>query len=180
MLFLTEYILDGFNPNNGDVILDCGAAHGDTLLLFKSLYPDSSVYSFEYEMENVKSVEMNIRENSLKDVYITQTFLYSNTGIGNLNKNTYKIVSSSNQETIVIKTLALDDFVEENKLENIGLIKFDIEGGGGQEALKGTVRTIKSQKPLLYIPIYHLQSDIYTIPEFLHSPNFEFLSIMNN
>ncbi len=64
-----------------------------------------------------------------------------------------------------IKTISIDDYVIENGIENIGLIKFDIESGE-LETLKGAIKTIKNQKPILAMPIYHLESEI---PNFLEN-----------
>ena len=83
-----------------------------------------------------------------------------------MDRTSFEIKGQPGENTDEIETLALDDYVEEHGIRNIGLIKFDIEGGE-QEALKGCARTIRSQRPLLYIPIYHLPSDIYAIPAFL-------------
>lgn len=166
--FLTEYVMDGFNPKNGQVIFDCGAARGDTLLVFKGLYPDSPVHSFESSLENTECVRLNIHENNLKEAFCVNKFLYSKSGKHFMDRNTYKILSIKTENTDEIETLALDNYVEEHDITNIGLIKFDIEGGE-QEALKGCVKTITKYWPLLYIPIYHLPSDVFAIPEFLKS-----------
>ena len=160
--------MDGFNPENGQVIFDCGAARGDTLLVFKGLYPDSPVHSFESSRENADCVRLNIEENNLKDAFCVNKFLYSKSGKFFMDRNTYEILPEKKDNTDEIETLALDDYVEENGITDIGLIKFDIEGGE-QAALKGCVKTIKRHWPLLYIPIYHLPSDVYAIPEFLAS-----------
>lgn len=55
----------------------------------------------------------------------------------------------------------LDKFVEENNLQ-VGLIKVDIEGFE-QEFLKGAMNTIKTQKPVLLLSIYHNLSDYLNI-----------------
>lgn len=168
--FLTEYYMEGYNPEDGKVIFDCGGAHGDTLLLFKTLYPKSYVYTFECVERNALLINKNITDNSLTECSCYTGYLYSDSGVRYKDKNTGCIVSEKTENSEIIKTVAIDDFVRENNIRNIGLIKFDIEGGE-QEALKGAINTIKTQKPLLYIPIYHLESDIYKIPEFLSSLN---------
>lgn len=169
--FLVEYEMEDFNPIDGETILDCGAAYGDTLLAFRVLYPNSKIYSFEFSDENVEIARKNMQLNQVKDAVINNAFLYKNSGKHIFNSATYKIDDNmsvvNGQE---IETLALDDFIKENNIDNIGLIKFDIEGGE-IPALKGAIKTIKVQKPLLYIPIYHLYTDIYIIPEFLKELN---------
>lgn len=169
--FLTEYEMNGFNPQNGETILDCGAAYGDTLLAFRVMYPNSKIYSFECGNEIVEKAQRNMQLNQVKNAVIKNAFLYKNSGKHMLNKKTYKIDDAlKGENSQEIETLALDDFVRKNDITDIGLIKFDIEGGE-VPALYGAIETIKTQKPLLYIPIYHLDTDIYTIPEFIKELN---------
>ena len=165
--FLVEYEMEDMNPKDGQVIFDCGAAQGDTLVLFRALYPNSEIHSFESESENIEMIKNNIELNNIKNAIINEAFLYSDSKKHFMDLSTFKI-NDNKQENGVrkIQTLALDDYVKNNDISNIGLIKFDIEGGE-QDALIGAIETIKAQKPLLYIPIYHLPSDIYAIPEYL-------------
>lgn len=169
--FLTEYEMDDFNPKDGETILDCGAAYGDTLLAFRVLYPHSRIYSFERGYKTIERARKNMKLNQIENVVLMNAFLYQDSGNHILNMDTGKIDDEkygSNQHEI--ETLAIDDFICENNIEDIGLIKFDIEGGE-IPALNGSIETIKAFKPLLYVPIYHLDSDIYTIPSFLKELN---------
>ena len=54
--------------------------------------------------------------------------------------------------------------------QNIGLIKVDLEGAE-QRFLKGAEKTIKAQKPLLLISIYHTPSDFFDIKPLIESWN---------
>lgn len=162
--FLSEYKLQDFEPKDGQAIFDCGASIGDTALAFRVWYPNSPIYSFESTKENFEYLNKNIQVNNFQNIFINKSFLYSKTGKYNFNENIYKIVAEDTGA--FMDTLSLDDYVEKKDIKNIGLIKFDIEGGE-QEALKGTIKTIKSQKPILAIPIYHLEDDTSAIPKFL-------------
>ena len=75
-------------------------------------------------------------------------------------------------DNIEQNAVSIDDYVKENNINDVSLIKFDIEGAE-MNALKGAINTIKKQKPLLYIPIYHLESDIYEIPKFINDLGLE-------
>ena len=55
----------------------------------------------------------------------------------------------------------LDSFVDKNNIK-VGLIKTDLEGFE-QNFLKGSLNTIKKQKPILIISIYHNYSDFFDI-----------------
>ena len=69
----------------------------------------------------------------------------------------------------VVKSKSLDEFVEENNL-NVGFIKIDVEGEE-QNLLKGAINTIKTQKPIIYISIYHSPNDLFEIKPWIESLN---------
>ena len=60
-----------------------------------------------------------------------------------------------------VKTVTLDEVTEDKA---VGYIKMDVEGSE-YAALRGAEQTIKTQKPLLAISIYHKRSDIWEIPQ---------------
>ena len=146
---LREYHLKDFEPIDGQAILDCGASIGDTAIYFKLVYPKSPVYAIECDDENYEYLNTNMELNNFENVATIKTFLSD--------------TDDDNQITI-------DELVKQVNIENIGLIKFDIEGEE-RKALKGAINTIRTQKPILIIPIYHLSDDCYQIPKFLKSLN---------
>ena len=60
-----------------------------------------------------------------------------------------------------VQETTIDSFVEENNLD-VGLITADVEGAE-MNLLKGALNTIKTQKPILEISIYHKTSDFFGI-----------------
>ena len=83
-----------------------------------------------------------------------------------------------------VATITIDDFVAEQLLQKVDLIKMDIEGAE-RLALQGAVQTIQRWKPKLAIPIYHREDDYLIISELIskilpsykmymahHSPHF--------
>lgn len=148
---LTEYFLKDFEPENSQSIIDCGASIGDATIFFKMKYPSSKVYSIEYDNKNYEYLLKNKEINNFTDddVVPIQTFV--------TNQN------AENMSTI-------DEIVKKYKINNLGLIKLDIEGVE-RYALYGAKETILKQKPKLIIPIYHIEDDCLQIPKFLHSLN---------
>lgn len=63
----------------------------------------------------------------------------------------------------------MDKYIEKNNIK-VGLIKVDIEGFE-QNFLKGAKKTIKSQRPILFISIYHNYDDFYNIKPMIESWN---------
>lgn len=63
----------------------------------------------------------------------------------------------------------MDKYVAQNNIQ-VGLIKVDIEGFE-QNFLKGAEQTIKSQRPILLISIYHNYDDFYKIKPMIEGWN---------
>lgn len=68
-----------------------------------------------------------------------------------------------------IEIVTIDDFVFKNNLD-IGLIKMDIEGYE-MKAIRGAFETIKRDRPILLISIYHSGNDFFEIKPFLEKMN---------
>lgn len=59
--------------------------------------------------------------------------------------------------------ISLDEFLEEKyKNEEVGFIKFDLEGAGYQ-AIMGSLKTIAKYRPILSIAIYHSPIEFFKI-----------------
>ena len=159
--FMNEYSQPGFLPvrENATIILDCGALHGDTAIAFAIQYPHAQIYSFECEQRAFGLLQKNISLNHLCNIHPVQTFLHSETG-------------SITVEGKPVSAMALDDYVEQQHLDNVSVIKLDVEGAE-ISVLRGAIKTIHRFQPLLYIPIYHLQSDLFTIPQFIESLGYK-------
>ena len=166
-LLIGEYYLEGFNPKDGEVILDCGGASGDTALFFSAFYPKSPIHVFECDPDSYKLLRKNIEANGLDSRVYAHNY-----GVADANKELYfenwQLVDTPSPTSLRVKCLSLDSFIKDRGIENLGLIKMDIEGGE-QLALQGARESILRFKPKLMIPIYHLENDIVEIPNFLHS-----------
>ena len=148
---------------NADVIIDVGANTGIYSLIAKAINKPSLVYAFE----PVERVFNKLEENNLLngfDVHCYQTALSNSTGTAaiydiksadhiysvTVNKN----LNSSDIETIKteIQTITLDDFIEQNKLSKIDLIKIDVETHEA-EVLEGFSKYMNKFHPTILIEI---------------------------
>ena len=165
-------------------IIDAGGFIGDSVLVLQE-YTDKQIYSFEVNPSNVelfkKSVELNHLSSKVtlveKALWSKRTTLKFNLcGSASSLKKLHGI--SYEPKTVKVPTISLDRFVKENQLE-VGLIKVDLEGAES-EFLKGAKHTIKTQKPVLLLSIYHKPSDFFELKPMLESwvPDYEF-SIFN-
>ena len=169
-------------------IIDAGGYIGDSAILFSD-YTDKNVYSFEpflhhYNMM-LKTIELN-KKNNIIPVNMAlgdsnkELSLYSD---GDLNMG-LSIERNSEQSDIncienKVKMVTLDSYVKENNIE-VGLIKTDLEGFE-QPFLRGAIETIKEQKPVLIISIYHNYSDFFEIKPMIENLNlgYKFRIIRN-
>lgn len=179
-------------------IIDAGAYIGDTAIILSD-YTTNNVYAFEPLLVNYKImkniIELNNKKNIIpiysalgeynKDIYID--------GSNNIDDNVYMLsmlnnkkisidkYKGSNMESEVydiyqyqdnmnkLKMVTLDKFVDENNIE-VGLIKTDLEGFE-KSFLKGAINTIKKQKPILVISIYHSYDDLLDIKPMIEELN---------
>ena len=150
-------------------IIDAGGFIGDSAIVFSD-YTDKNVCSFEPFLQNYnmifKTIELN-KKNNIIPVNIAlgdenkEISMYSHGNISSIFSLENSKESDINQIENKVKMMTLDSYVKENNIE-VGLIKTDLEGFE-QPFLKGAIETIKEQKPVLIISIYHNYSDFFEI-----------------
>jgi FkbM family methyltransferase len=183
-LFLNKYGLIYFSPdtqkmiNNRDVI-DGGGFAGDTAMLFSEL-PVRNVYVFEPNPDTFQEMKKNIvlNANTLGDNIHKITPVQLALGKSNGNMKLYSNGNCDSSSTVHsrkgkkeydVPVTSIDDYVKEHSL-NVGLIKLDIEGEESN-VIEGAIETIRTQKPLLLISIYHTPQDFFEIKCRLESLN---------
>ena len=145
-------------------VIDAGAANGDTPAIFSREYAFRNIYAFEPEKNNYIKLLENIKRFCLKNV------IPVNKGVGDKNRK-LKITNEEGQSHISVhgnqdvEIVTIDEFVEKNNI-TVALIKMDIEGFE-YNAVKGAEKTIKDQKPILLISIYHCGKDFFEIKPLL-------------
>ena len=175
--FLPEYVKKYISGKN---YIDGGAWIGDTALVFRKYNPEK-VFAFEPQKDNfdhlLETIKINNEENRIIPV---------NYGLGNQKEeislygdsanSSFKKRDINEDKAEIIKITTIDDFVNENNLSNVGLIKLDIEGYE-LEAIQGAMETIKNNKPVLLISIYHLPKDFFEIKPLIEKevPGYKFM-----
>ncbi|MDR0680097.1 MAG: FkbM family methyltransferase [Puniceicoccales bacterium] len=169
VLFKEEYNVDTFYFHHGlrfqskelkkyiagKDFIDAGAYVGDSALILNKYYAPSHIWSFEISEHNRKTYQQVAKLNNLPENKYTLVPM----GVSDTKKTIY-IDDSGHQGTTTLlsggtkcELTDLDSFVEENNLK-VGFIKSDVEGSG-LEALKGMKKTIRKDKPVLCLAIYH-------------------------
>ncbi len=165
----------------GTIFLDCGCLDGNSSIEFARFCNNqySKMIAFEPDCANCISCENNLRKAGLHDVEIVTAAVSSEKGViefaagqngGSHVLSDYDIrVGVSG---ISVRTVAIDDIVGD---EHVGFIKMDIEGSE-YAALQGAERTIKRDKPLLAICVYHKPGDEIALMEYCHRlvPEYRF------
>ncbi|NYZ74259.1 FkbM family methyltransferase [Candidatus Micrarchaeota archaeon] len=147
-------------------VLDCGASFGDSALIL-SRYTDRKVYSFEGDERTYELLKKTIELNDLKRVVPVKNYVGEKTGcIGfdGFPRDFY--FHHTQEERYKTEVVSIDDFMTSHRNEEIGLIKMDIEGFE-LEAIRGATKTIKANKPVLIISVYHSGKDFFEIPIYL-------------
>lgn len=148
-------------------IIDAGAFTGDTSLPL-SKRTTKNVYAFEPFKPSFELLKKNIEDNNITNIIPINKSLGNKNGEMSLylsGDNVQGITSDPNlrnyNQELKVEETTLDRFVEENELE-VGFITIDVEGAE-MDLLEGAINTIKNQKPILYISMYHKVSDYFDI-----------------
>jgi len=116
------------------IIFDIGANIGLATLYFKFKHPNAKIYAFEPIPETVNILKKNTLVNNLKNVYVNPVavgkegeLLFSYGGAGDTGASIQNEKDTKN--IIKLKSISLSNFIKENNIEHIDLLKIDIEGG---------------------------------------------------
>lgn len=162
----------------GKDFLDVGAFCGDSALMLLE-YSPSRIFAYEplprtyrYLLQTIKKNDVTGRINPVhKGIGDKETILK----IDNIPGSSSFLIADS--ESIEIKTeeVVVTTIDLECKDKKIGIIKMDIEGYE-YYAIKGALETIKRDKPILLISIYHTGKDFFEIPSMIKEcvPEYKF------
>ncbi|GMO57436.1 MAG: hypothetical protein Ta2D_03230 [Rickettsiales bacterium] len=155
-----KYNIDNLKQKVDGAILDVGAYNGDSSLVFADKFKDNKVYSFEVVEHFYDLLKKTIELNDFKNIIPLNIGISDNEGEQEFSYEGHKNIC---------KITTIDNFAKQNNIK-IGLIKTDIEGGEWA-LLQGAIETIKRDKPVLKISIYHNYRDFFKIKPFIESLN---------
>ncbi|MDD3012975.1 MAG: FkbM family methyltransferase [Candidatus Gastranaerophilales bacterium] len=177
--FLFEYIttknpiqyIDFINKLNIRTIIDGGVFDGLSLLKFQDLLPTmTDIYGFEpFEKFVKESIFYDFLDKN--KIHIIPLGLWHQKAKLEFKENVAnqgasKIVNNG-QDITELSTISIDEFVSENNINKVDLIKLDVEGAE-LNTLKGSINTIINHRPQLAISIYHSHEEMFSIPIFLN------------
>lgn len=152
---LSDFLGTNIPLEAGEVFLDVGANIGWHSMLMARKYPNSQVFSFEPEPDNINLLQYNIQRNGLSNVEVIpkaasfeegeqKFYLYPDKNAGR-----HSLLPINKGKVITVPLTTLDHFIKERGLspKRIKLIKIDVEGYElnvlrGAKSLLGTVPLI--------------------------------------
>ena len=173
LIHLPQRVLDHIK---GKDVVDGGAFIGDSALVFRE-YGPRKIYSFDISDENQELFEKTMRLNEvpanevefvpagLGEKNEVHEFCYTGGAISTLYSGDESRVGDSVASSTQV--VSVDEFAAERNLHT-GLIKLDIEGFESG-AVRGAVDTIRRDRPILDIAIYHNPTDFFEIKPYLES-----------
>jgi FkbM family methyltransferase len=111
------------------VIIDAGANVGDSTARLRACHPEARIFAIEADPDNFELLQRNFAEDS--QVTCLHRALWSSPGIVYVEKTWAHVasqVSEENRSGIPVKAITVPQLMEEYGLEEIGILKLDIEG----------------------------------------------------
>ena len=175
--------------NNSIIIFDVGACTGSVSSQYNTLFKKTVIYSFEpyfpsFEIlkkamsrfNNVKVFNIALSDKTgqsafhVNKSFATNSILETHADSG---KN-WDNEALNTIEEIKIDTITLDDFIDQNQIDKIDILKLDTQGTEYQ-ILEGASKSIEQNKiPLIYL-------EIITMPTYQQQKSFdEILLLLRN
>ena len=164
-IYFDYYDLDIIQCDNDVVAVDLGAYVGEDVLHFIQTYQKyQKIYAYEITPSTYQKLQQNVLEyeNVIpvnKGVSGTPGTMYvSGREFGAANK----LSDGVDEDSVLVEVVTLDEDIK----EHIGVIKMDIEGAE-KDAIRGAIRHIQQEKPMLAISAYHYPEDLVEISKLI-------------
>jgi FkbM family methyltransferase len=129
-----EYWLQHYHPQEGDVIVDVGAGHGeDTLTFSRAVGETGRVIAIEAHPSSFAILESFCRLNRLRNVTLLQLALMDKPGVVRVVESESSWLENAVEygdgtSGIQVRAGTLEDICEKQGLKNIAFLKINIEG----------------------------------------------------
>ena len=183
------------------VIFDVGANKGLTIDLFKQYFRNSKIYAFEaipelgaeLEKKYLDNSEIIIVPNALDKEQGTrafnQTVISGNSSFFDISSQQKQSINHSNvtqiDKKIEVQCITLDDYTQENSIEQIDFMKMDIQGaetlaleGANQILNAGLISAIYVE--VMFAKVYENQSFYHDISSFLLDKGYWFYDFFSS
>lgn len=152
----------------GMVVLDVGAHHGFyTLLASRLVGPEGKVIAFEPSERERKWLSKHLRLNECRNVRVEDAALGAQDGetefflVEGVNSGVQGIKApeglSDPIRRVRVPVMTLDRYVELHSLDQVDLIKLDVEGGE-RDVLRGARRLLDSARPVFLCEVQDIRT----------------------
>jgi FkbM family methyltransferase len=163
----------GFNlvKNKNPVVIDAGGHIGTFPLSIMLKNSNSKVYVFEPDQENYKLLNINcapfpniktfqsglLDQSKTLDFFVSKKIDWRSTSIENKDFMERNNISEEElSEKYTIQTISVDEFVSEENIKSLDLLKITVPGELEPKVLEGAQHAIQKFKPLIVILIYDI------------------------
>lgn len=186
-----------------ETIFDIGANIGQTVVKYTRFFPESRIYSFEPFPDSFQKLRRRFEENSLVEAvqfaisnkvskrkfYVNQNSV-TNSLLPTVDDIEYvdywcdKPNDVRNITTIEVPVTTIDEFCKQNSIDELQIVKMDIEGGELM-ALEGATEKLNQEAISLiftevcFIPIFEGHSLFYEIWDFLSDYEYTLFNVYN-
>lgn len=180
-------------------IFDVGANVGQTTAKYKTLFPNSTIYSFEpfpesfgefrrrFGMDSlVKPIQMAVADRTgTEELYVRRwSVTNSLSPLPKSGRRYYPKKVETITDKIEVPVITIDDFCREESISEIHILKMDVEGGE-LKALQGVTEKLKQHSiALIYIEVSFVPLFeglmFYEISNFLSNYGYTLFDIYNN
>jgi FkbM family methyltransferase len=134
-------------PNPSGVLLDLGANIGLTSLWMAKRYPFTRIIAVEPESSNAAVIRRNFELNAIKGEVI-EAAVGSKNGVAKFQAHGDSNQGRLSETGVPVKTLSVDSIIEKFDLQQLDLVKIDIEGGE-QELFQGSATWLDRTKAII-------------------------------
>lgn len=178
------------------VIFDIGAHKGETVARYKDLFADSTIYCFEPFQDNAEILRsrfstdatVHVFQNAISDINGSKTFFVNQNDATNSllprtkDSRRYYSKAADAKCTVDVEAVTIDKMMQENDVDHIDILKFDIQGGELM-AMKGAENTLKENRvsviysETLFVPHYENNPLLLDLWNYLDQYNYTLFDI---
>jgi len=173
-----HYVPKGFEIREGDVVVDMGAHIGIFSVFASRLAGKGRVYSFEPTPENFELLEHNIKLNRADNILAFNLAMADKTGQREIsicasNSGGHSFYSDTGNK-IIVNTISLKEFVDQNGIFKINFMKLDCEGAE-YDILLACPNEVLAKVEKISMEYHNLDElrNVSVIKEFLEKKGFE-------
>lgn len=150
-----------------ETLVDCGAFDGDSIHDFVSVFEDyNRIYAIEPDSRNLEKLCDRIEREKIRNVIVVPKGVYRESTTLYFSSDGNSASHMDERGDAAISAIRLDQLLGD--CHGRTFIKMDIEGSE-MDALVGVSQTISRIHPCLAICVYHKETDLIEIPQYIES-----------